>query len=342
MAHWSEGAGVLQLIITLFTTAMTPKRSNHDGLPQPITHRCNNPEPQKCTRFLQTCLDLTRRCSPACCFSFSADAPCQISLQTSSRAEAENHQPESLFFNRLPLEIRLLIYEYVFQDHNLTHVYFFQSYLPVTPHPGYSGFASHLWYSCLPAIYPTRALLQTCRRVYQEGLQTAIDSRFLHLRGPLDQSTTLMSAFKNPHQFPVHQFGNICHLAIRWVYGVTAPSTLWKPYCMGTETAQWQQLWAMIADNTRLKSLEVNLMYVGPANQMHLNASWLKPVTQVKGVKCLKIDVRHCAPPRQAQHALNEELYGIMIAPNRRPYVLMGDRNAWQSYVRNWCIHIQQ
>ena len=315
---------------------MTPEAFNHDDLPQPLSHGCNNPEPRICARFLQTCLDLTRRCSPTCCSSASAETPYPTSSQTSSSAEAENYQPESNFLNRLPLEIRLLIYEYVFHDHTLTEVYFFQPWLPVTPIPGSSGFKSRLWYSRLPTTYPTRALLHTCRGVYQEASQTAIDSRFLHLRGPLDLSTTLRGIFKNPHQFPVHRFSNICHLALRWVYGVTASSTVWRPYCMGTDTAQWEQLWAMIADNTRLKSLEVNLMYVGPADQMHINASWLRPLRQVKGIRCLRIDVRHCVPPRQAQHALNEELYGIMIASNRRPYVPMGDRNAWQSYVRNW------
>lgn len=62
---------------------------------------------------------------------------------------------------------------------------------------------------------------------------------------------------------------------------------------------------------------------------------WLKPVRLVKCIKFLKIDVRNCAPPRQAQNALNEELYGIMFAPNRRLYVPKDDRNAWQLYVRN-------
>lgn len=58
----------------------------------------------------------------------------------------ENYQPESIFLYWLPLEIRLLMYEYVFQDHTFTKVYFFQSYLPMTHHPRFSGFKSHLCY----------------------------------------------------------------------------------------------------------------------------------------------------------------------------------------------------
>lgn len=205
---------------------MTSETSNFNGLPQPLSYRCNNnAQPRKCLGFLEKCLDLTRRCCPACGFSSSTDTPYQKSLQI----------PQSMFLNRLPLEIRLLIYEYVFQDHTFTEVYFFQSPLPVTPHPGYTGFNSHLWYSRIPALYPTRALLQTCRGVYQEGLQTAVNSRLLHLRGPLDQSTTLMSKFKNPHQFPMHRLGNICHLASLLPQPFGGP-TVWEPTASGSSS----------------------------------------------------------------------------------------------------------
>lgn len=126
----------------------------------------------------------------------------------------------------------------------------------------YAGFKSHLWGSRIPAInfymgIFTKPVEEFTKKGYRPPL---ILVSFIYGDLYIDRLYTYVdeNIQKPPRQLPLHRLANICHLVVHLVYGsVTAPSTIWTPYSVWTDSAQWQQLWAIIADNKILESLEV-------------------------------------------------------------------------------------
>ncbi len=233
----------------------------------------------------------------------------------------------SRFLTRLPTEIRLLVYKYVFSSHT-TPVFFHKISARLNPAypPQYISNDSHVW-SCYHFLdHLDMSLLRTCRQIYREGLATAVNSSLFYLNGPFSQFNNCW----NP--LPPQPLGSISHLAVQWVYCATGQDAVTGHYYVETERATWENIWATVAAIKHLKSLAIFLVYAGPRNKMHAEASWLLPLRQIQGVKSLKIDIRYFRSQWQAENPLNEALYKMMIANDRAPYVniMPEGRRPWE------------
>lgn len=66
----------------------------------------------------------------------------------------------------------------------------------------------------------------------------------------------------------------------------------------------------------RLTHLGLNLVYCGPEDQMHAQATWVTPVRQIRRIKNVKIEIRHIVNMGQIHAALIQDLGSIMTAEN--------------------------
>lgn len=63
--------------------------------------------------------------------------------------------------------------------------------------------------------------------------------------------------------------------------------------------------------------LGLNLIYCGPEDQMHVQATWLTPVRHIRRIKNVKIEIRHIGNIGQIHTtALNQDLERMMTAEN--------------------------
>lgn len=230
-------------------------------------------------------------------------------------SEEENGTLKSTFLSQLPIEVRLFIYEYVFGSlgSHMADCYFFET----SPSQGGSNASPYVWAS--PHPFEDRenavALLRTCRQVYQEAIDTFLNGSFFYVyfRGP-----------RSPRIDPdirlrVYRAPELCligHLDIHWNYYDTNYPPISTLSDTTNDIGKWEQLWAAVAAHMRLTHLGLNLVYFGPEDQMHAQATWLTPVRHIRRIKDVKIEIRHIGNIGQIQAALNQDLERIMTAEN--------------------------
>lgn len=202
-------------------------------------------------------------------------------------------KPESMFLSRLPVEIRLLIYEYVCRS--------LKGYIFITN--------SQSTKSSSFMFQPKFPFLQTCRQIYQEGADAVRWSRTFIVVGP-----AAWHPIHNGRIVPLvpDRFDSIVHLETSFVFNhIVRDRYLFGIYRDETNTECWEQVWAMIVASRKLKSLKIEILYNGPLAGMSVDANWLKPLTQIRGIKDLEIDIKY---PKLECHGrrVNEDLYEIM------------------------------
>lgn len=215
---------------------------------------------------------------------------------------------EIIFLPQLPVEVRLLIYTYVFYSQPAS-LYFNE--MSFTPSSGLN------LRTCFRSSQAQRgwAILQTCRQTYWEGLNVAINSCSLQLKGPycLDNMFSL--------SLRPQLIAQIRHLEIDWVYCATSHDPTSKFYHItDTERTTWEHLWTVVSLKTSLKHLAIRITYDGPREGMHVDAPWLNPIRQLRGVKDLEIDIWHAKSLGTTICTLKKDLQKLMKEENRPPH----------------------
>lgn len=211
-------------------------------------------------------------------------------------AEPENFcNFEIIFLPQLPVEIRLLIYTYVFYSQPAS---FFFNEMFFTPRSGLN------LRTCFRPSQAQRGwdVLRTCRQTYWEGLDIAINSCSLQLKGPycLDNIFSLSLRPQLTCQ--------IRNLQIDWLYCATSHDPTSKFYHItATERNTWEHLWTVVALTTSLKHLAIRIIYDGPREDMHVDAPWLTPLRQIRGVKNFEVDIWHAKNLGETTCALKED-----------------------------------
>lgn len=210
-------------------------------------------------------------------------------------------KPESMFLSRLPVEIRLLIYEYVCRS--------VKGYIFITNSP--PTMSSSFMFP------PTFAFLQTCRQIYEEGADAARWSSTFVLLGPKAWHPILFHGGTVP--LVPDKFDSIVHLETSFVFNhLVRDRYLFGIYREETNTECWEQVWAMIGASRKLKSLKIEIWYNGPLAEMSADAKWLKPLVQIRGIRDLKIDIKS---PKLGCNGrrVNKDLYEIMSQKKSKP-----------------------
>lgn len=225
-------------------------------------------------------------------------------------AEPENFSNfEIIFLPQLPVELRLLIYTYVFYSQPAS---LFFNEMSFTPSSGLN------MRTCFRPSQAQRGwdVLQTCRQTYWEGLDVAIKSCSFQLKGPncLDN---IFSLSLRPQLI-----GQIRNLQIDWLYCSTSHDPNSKFYHItDTERKTWEHLWTVVALTMSLKHLAIRIIYDGPREDMHADASWLTPLRQIRGVKNFEVDIWHAKSLGTTSCTLKEDLQRLVICGNRPPCV---------------------
>lgn len=275
---------------------------------QSVSHPDSDGKPRRVTEFLGRVLDSTKRRVQ---FRRSREVPHSLAdMMKTSKVDGKSS--ESMFLYRLPVEVRLLICDYVFADQKtFLFVHGACTSLRDAVPPGSDiNFDSLQWTSYPFAKGVGMALLRTCRQIYAEGLTTAVNSSVFYLRGPVAFSHLDNRALRTVRP---KRLSLINHLDLQWDFRVKG----YEPKqhgCPETDFATWQRIWDVVAVNMKLKSLELRLAFTGPKDQMSVDAPWLMPLRQVQSIKSLKVDIRDSKEPRLMLYTLNNELWDVMMA----------------------------
>lgn len=208
-------------------------------------------------------------------------------------AEPENiNNFEILFLPQLPVELRLLIYNYVFYSQPTSLFFNEMSFTPS------SGLNLRTYFRSSQAQRRGWDVLRTCRQAYWEGLDVAIKSCSFQLKGP-NCHDNIFSLSLRPQLI-----GQIRNLQIDWLYCATSHDPNSKFYQItDSERNTWENLWTVVALTTSLKHLAIRIIYDGPREDMHANASWLTPLRHIRGVENFEVHIWH-AKSSQELHAL--------------------------------------
>lgn len=215
-------------------------------------------------------------------------------------------QPDSLFFARLPPELRYRIYAHVLGNSviYLTHASrrIAHQHYPLPSSPSHDDNDDEheitamdpapgiLWLSDEDRIpYSNQfhslslSLLRTCHAVYSEALLVLYGSNVFSFSSPLP----LVYLY---HRFllPRSHFALIRHLRLHWMY-IANPGgmcgCIHAPYDFNT----WARFWEVVA-GMELVSLGTQIEVLGGEEDVKHEATWLRELMQVRGVR--KVDVR--------------------------------------------------
>ena len=214
---------------------------------------------------------------------------------------SDSRRPSSCpFLRSLPLELRLHIYKWALGRETI-HLVYMRVDCAEHYESSKSVFTSMIGANWNPmksdpweAPNLNLALLHTCRQIYNEaadilyGSNTfAVDNirAFIHLAENCLSSQRLLT---------------IKHLqvSITWRF-----SSLLASYTGSRSTsagyydfATWRQFWNLVANHMRLTSLNIELGHFGYNENLALDAVWVKPMLEVKGIKQLDITIRPADP----------------------------------------------
>ena len=221
------------------------------------------------------------------------------SLPVQSRTSF-SRSPSCLFLERLPLELRLQIYKYALGSDTIHLVDMrgdgsehHESSKPVSTSmigANWDPLKPDPWEA--PNLNP--GLLRTCRQIYSEAADILYSSNTFivdNIRAFIYFAEKCLS----PRRLLV-----IKHLqvSITWRFSLllaTYAGQRGNPADYYS-SATWRRFWKLVANNMRLTSLSIELGYFGYDENLALDAKWVKPILEIKGIKHPDVTIRPAAP----------------------------------------------
>lgn len=198
--------------------------------------------------------------------------------------------PSCSFLKRLPLELRLHIYEYVLGGETINLVQIRKrssewpfltsgsmltsmigaSWDPMKPDP---------WKS--PDINP--ALLLSCRQIYSEAADILYSSNVF----AVDNITAFIYLAEN--YLSSQRLLAIKHLQVSFTWRFTS---LLASYIAARDVDDgyydfetWRRFWHLLANDMRLTSLSIDIDGLSQHEDLELDAEWVKPILEVRGIR---------------------------------------------------------
>jgi len=101
------------------------------------------------------------------------------------------------------------------------------------------------------------------------------------------------------------------HLEIRWEHSQYRVASGDEPYDWET----WAQFWEIIATRMALRTLKLQLFYLGPEADLNIDAPWVAPMLMVGGVQ--EVEVAAKSRPMNNQvltvRSFDEQLREVMM-----------------------------
>ena len=216
--------------------------------------------------------------------------PVQRQFQQPDDATIVRGSASCSFLERLPLELRLHIYEYVLggETIHLVHIRKRSSEWPsqtsgsmLTSMIGanWNPMRSDPWES--PDINP--ALILSCRQIYREAVDILYSSNVF----AVDNITAFIYLADN--YLPSQRLLAIKHLqvSITWRFSsLLASHTGQRDTDDGYyDFETWRRFWHLLACDMRLTSLSIDIDSLGQREDLELDAEWVKPILEVKGIR---------------------------------------------------------
>ncbi|KAL8994267.1 MAG: hypothetical protein Q9169_005702 [Polycauliona sp. 2 TL-2023] len=234
--------------------------------------------------------------------------------QNESEVDVQPAHGKCRFLHRLPPEIRLLVYDYLFRD----HVYHLRriptAFQTINNHP-YPSRSPEIWsppYAQMSdhPLFPRRlqppqqavthpllemfrnkptswAMLLTCCQIYHETV------------GLFYSAATLR--FNNPHVL-LHLAAE--HLRAGRISAVKHLDIVWKCSCVPWyfETpaifvdhpqVAWDAMWRLIANDMQLSSVTICIVFKVIPTRSDIRTSWIRPMFRIKGIPKFQVRLRH-------------------------------------------------
>ncbi len=227
----------------------------------------------------------------------SLGLPVQCRLPQKSDISGLEESSSCSFLERLPFELRLRIYEYALggQTIHLVHLrndsvqWPFQASSPMI-----TSMIGANWDPLKPDPWEppiiSLALLLTCRQIYSEAADVLYSSNFF----ATDNIRVFIHLAENC-RCPQRLLA-IKHLqvSITWrFFPLLASYTGQKGDYNGYyDSATWRRFWHLVANDMRLTSLGIDVDSFGAEENLSVDAEWVKPILQVKGIRYPKVAIR--------------------------------------------------
>ena len=195
-------------------------------------------------------------------------------------------------FFRLPLELRLSIYEIAIGK-NILHLFHFPKCIKHTRFPSENDFSAPIYQP--PAFNKANwrgisttglPLLLTCRAIYREAIDVLYGSNVFSLN-----DINILVFWNDMPLVRRPRMAAIRHLKISWSYYEDPVSFLglrYAPY----DWATWKRFWTIIAENMpALKSLHARIEYVGRWEKPKMEQPWIQPMMTLKGLESSNVTV---------------------------------------------------
>lgn len=231
----------------------------------------------------------------------SLGLPVQCRLPPKSDISGLEEPNSCSFLERLPFELRLRIYEYALggQTIHLVHVKndsvesSFQASSPLK-----TSMIGANWDPLKPDTWEPPiiclALLLTCRQIYSEAADIIYSSNFF-----ATDNIRVMIYLAENYLCPRRLLA-IKHLqvVITWRFLPLLASYTGQrdDYNGYYDWATWRRFWHMVANDMRLTSLSICVDSFGTEEYLSVDAEWVKPILQVKGIRYPKVAISSARP----------------------------------------------
>ncbi|KAI4159155.1 MAG: hypothetical protein LQ342_006802 [Letrouitia transgressa] len=204
------------------------------------------------------------------------------------KRKGTNPLRSSRFLQCLPIELRIYIYSLVFGEGEVRLVrrlreQFWIAAYGITPTLRQTPFPPPVFEEILDRWRekPTNwSLLLTCRQVSREASEILYNLTTIHVDDPNVLSTNLLSR---------HYCLAIRRLNVEW----ECLFHVWRPSASGLYTQrEWDRFWTMLATEMNLIELCVLIKYPGGIDDLNIDADWIKPMLELKGIKYFDVEVR--------------------------------------------------
>lgn len=220
----------------------------------------------------------------------------------------------SPFLNRLPLEIRLLVYEHLFCEHVYhlvrkptsggksdypSHLLPFPgrwipSSMPTDHHPLFPEPPTQMVNHTLLEIFRDKhtkwAMLLTCLQLYHESVNVFYNAAILRFDDPhvlLDMAT---------HHLQGERLLAVKHLDIVWRCKCSNHYSSAQTVVVENSRTAWDMMWQLVARDMQLSSLSVRIVidaFARNSTILDIHASWLQPLLQIKDISHFQLKVSH-------------------------------------------------
>lgn len=210
-----------------------------------------------------------------------------------------DHGSTSLFLNRLPLETRLRIYEYVLGSQKVIHLV--REYKKVVQ-------SKERYYRQLRVPFEFEDslvrfdrmeldLLRTCRQIYREAIDIVYSCNTFDLEDPG------VLVYLNDYCLRPQRIASIRSLQLKWQIHddpLSDPPPIYAGsgyYHTPFDAATWQRFCYLIATRMSLTRLTLRLQHMGAPEGLRKDAPWVQALGQVKGIRDLKFHLQQWGVP---------------------------------------------